>query len=149
MKDPLTSLIFQICATRIEWIAKGTILKPVYLSIPDTWKCIYTRVNQDQRNFEIKRSYWVRAKIWTQGVYYRVQVQGMKKWSADNVASLFHQISLAQVTKISKKKVLPILRTNFQALIPKQGPLKNVLNPGSKRKSTLNSIPSVPSTTKY
>lgn len=39
MKGPLTLLILQFCVTypsRIEWIAKVSILGPVYLSIPDT-----------------------------------------------------------------------------------------------------------------
>ena len=54
---------------------------------------VYTRV-QDQRKYEFERSYWLRAKLWTQGVYTRVQVKGMKKWRGTNVASLSCQISV-------------------------------------------------------
>ena len=37
----------------------------------------FTRV-QGQQNSKIKWSDWLRAKVWTQGVYTRVQMQGMR-----------------------------------------------------------------------
>ena len=46
----------------------------------------FTLGSEDQRNSKIKRSYWLRAKFWIQGVNTRVQDQGMTNWSGTNGA---------------------------------------------------------------
>ena len=65
---------------------------------------------QDQRNSKIKRFHRLRAKIWTQGLYTRFWVQGMRKWTGAYVAITFPTKSLQSPLK---KKLLvwePIFR---------------------------------------
>lgn len=74
---------------------------------------VYTWV-QDQRKYNFERSYWLRAKLWTQGVYTRVRVKGMKKWQGTNVALLSCQILVIP----TQENITPGLRNQFSSLGP-------------------------------
>jgi hypothetical protein len=54
---------------------------------------------QDQRNPKLKQFHWLRAKFWTQGLYTRFWVQGMRKWTGANVAITFPTKSLQSPLK--------------------------------------------------
>lgn len=76
-------------------------------------KWVYIWV-QDHWNFEIKWSCWSRTSVWTQEVYTRVDVQGMKERSGINVVSLSHQISVIS----TQDKIPSSLRNQLSSLIP-------------------------------
>lgn len=62
----------------------------------------YIRV-QDQRKFQMKQSYWPRAKSWIQGVYLRVQDWSMEEEEEKNakMAPLSHQMLATQLNRIT------------------------------------------------
>ena len=53
----------------------------------------------------------------------------MKKWSADNVASLFHQISLAPSHKNFKKKGTPHFENQFPSFDPQTRSIEECFEP--------------------
>ena len=48
----------------------------------------FNTIVQDYKNDKIEQLYWLRAKVWDQGVYIMIRVQDMKKISGPNKASL-------------------------------------------------------------
>ena len=69
---------------------------------------------QDQRNSKIKWFHRLRAnwwnRFWTQGLYTRFRVQGMRKWSGTNVAITFPTKS----QQSPLKKILLVWETNLR-----------------------------------
>ena len=78
-----------------------------------------------KKNSKNKHSYWLGANFWTQGVYNRVLVQGMKKWSGTHVASLSCQISVHR----TQENTLLGLRNRSSSLSPKVRSLKGFFVP--------------------
>ena len=66
-------------------------------------------------------------KLWTQGVYTRVRVEGLQKRSGGSVASLSCQISMVP----TQEKNTPSLRNQCSSLgFSNQDPLKGCFGPG-------------------
>jgi hypothetical protein len=94
----------------IEWGCLHEIQARYKFQVKLRW--VYTRV-QDQRNPNMERFYWSRAKFETQEVYTRVGVQGVKIWCGTSVTSVANQILVVQL----KKLLLLVWEINLQAWV--------------------------------
>ena len=106
--------------------ASSIIRKYMYvgLGVPTTWPIppplLQHRMSlhkglRPKRTMKIEWSYWLRAWLWTQGVYTRIRVQGMKMWVGTNVASLSWWISAQECTPLT-------LRNQYSSLGPVWNP---------------------------
>ena len=76
------------------WVVKGSLLVLGWVILCG----IYIEA-QDYKDLKVERSYWLRAKFWTQGVDTRVRVQGMEVWTGADVSSFSRQISTIFIPK--------------------------------------------------